>query len=138
MRAALTLAGLALALGAITGCGSDGSDAGSSPTDASVEDFCANFETVNSDLLAVEDTEDMAEVVTILQDGAANMTETGTPEDIPDDARAGLVATIDAINDLDDDATEDEILNLDEELSDTEQSNSDALDDYLEKTCELS
>lgn len=132
MRAALTVAGLALAFGGLTGCGGDDGP----PTDASKDDFCANFQALNDDLAELA-SEDTSEALEILKDAISEMEETGTPKDISDGARDGLQTTIDKVNELDDDATGADLEKLDEEFSDAEQKNSDAFDDYLEKTCDL-
>lgn len=133
MRAALTVAGLALAFGGLTGCG--GGDDGP-PADASKDDFCANFQALDDDLADVEDA-DVPGAIKIIKDAISKIEETGTPEGIPDGARDGLQTTIDHINDLDDDASQADLDEVGESLSDTEQKNSDAFDDYLEKTCDL-
>ena len=49
------------------------------------------------------------------------MESTGTPSDIPDEARSGLEVTLQAIQGLPDDATLDDITNLEKTLSDAEQ-----------------
>ena len=50
------------------------------PTDASVEDFCSTFEATS--MISGDDA-------------AVQLAETGTPSDIPDDARAGFEFLID-------------------------------------------
>lgn len=132
MRTALTMAGLALVIGGLAGCGGDDDP----PADASKADFCANFSALNDDLGELgADDEDAA--LDVLKDAISKMEDTGTPEGIPDDAREGLQITIDAINGLDDDATGEDLEKLDEGMSDADQDKSDAFDDYLSTTCDL-
>ncbi|WP_395690450.1 hypothetical protein [Nocardioides sp.] len=137
-RTALTVAGVALALGTLAGCG--GSDGGSDgggggmPTSASKEDFCGNFEQLAKDLGGLG-TGDASKAVSTLQSAADDMAATGTPEGIPDDARHGLEVTLDAISGLPDDATVDDISNLEKSLSEEDQKDADAFDAYLSKEC---
>ncbi|MCB0896154.1 MAG: hypothetical protein KDB43_12400, partial [Nocardioidaceae bacterium] len=120
------------------GCGGSDSSDGSSggmPTDATVEDFCGNFEDLQRNFGSLDTESDASEAVATLQDAADQMEKTGTPEDIPDDARNGLEVTLGAIQGLPDDATVDDISNLENSLSDAEQKDADAFNAYLEDTC---
>ena len=130
MKAALTIASLALVLTGVSGCGDDGP-----PTDASADDFCENFSALGEEFLALGEDPDDADVIKTVKSLADDMAETGTPEDIPDDARAGFEVGVEAIQDLDDDASIEDFDTLDEEFSDEDQENSDAFDTYLEETC---
>ena len=136
--AALTIASLALVLTGVAGCGDDGGDGASgAPTDASVDDFCANFLTFGEEFGALGADEDPSAVIKAIKGIADDMIETGTPDDISDDAREGWEISLDAIKDIPDDATQDELMELDSEFSDSEQEKSDAFDDYLAETCDL-
>ena len=139
MRTALTIAGFALAMGGLVGCGgsdSGGSDSGGGmPTDASTSEFCQNFKDLTTDLGKVDPEGDGADAVSALKDAADQMESTGTPSDIPDEARSGLEVTLQAIQGLPDDATLDDITNLEKTLSDAEQKDADAFDTYLQDTC---
>ena len=138
MKAALTIAGLALALTAVTGCSDDSEDgAAGAPTDASVEDFCGNFTNFAEELGEAGADADTATVIKAIKGVADDMVATGTPEDIPDDAREGWEVSMDAIEGIDDDATEEEFQNLDEDFSESDQEKADAFDDYLSETCDL-
>jgi len=130
--AALTIASLALVLTGVAGCGDDGP-----PTDASTADFCADFESFGEDLDALGDDPDAADVLTSFKASADDMLDTGTPEDIPDDAREGWEITMDAIQDLDDDASLEDLEGVDSDFSESEQKKSDAFDEYLGETCDL-
>lgn len=141
-RTALSIAGLALVLGGLAGCGSSdsggGSDGGSAagmPTDASQEEFCANFKGLADDLSTLDPTGDASEAISTLQDAADQMAETGTPDGISDEARHGLEVTLAAIQGLPDDATADDITNLESTLSEADKKDAQAFDDYLSEEC---
>jgi hypothetical protein len=140
MRTALTLAGFVLVLGGLAGCGGDDSDGGSGdsggmPTSASKEDFCGNFQGLAEDLGKLDPQSDASTAVKALHDAADQMRETGTPENIPDDARHGLEVTLDAISGLPDDATAEDIGKLEQSLSEQDQKDADAFDSYLSDEC---
>lgn len=130
MRAALTIAGLALAFTGVTGCGSD-----DPPAAASEDDFCANFAEFDKTLESFGDDPDVGVVVKAMKEIADDMVDTGTPEDMPDDARAGFEFTIDRFQSLDDDASEEDVVALGEDISETDEKNSAAFDEYLASTC---
>ena len=76
--------------------------------------------------------EDLGE---ILKKAAKKIEDVGTPEDIPDDAKDGLEVTLDAIEDLPDDASAEDMAGLESELSEDDKKKIDAFSDYLDKTC---
>jgi hypothetical protein len=82
-------AGLALMAGMLTGCGGDSGGSDDAPQSASKEDFCKAFEAVGS---AGDDFDKGKEKLQELKD-------TGTPEDIPDNAREGFDLLMDAVAD---------------------------------------
>ena len=131
MKAALTIASLALVLTGVSGCGDDGP-----PTDASATEFCDTLGSFAEEAGALGEDPDPADMVDVLKSAGDEMAETGTPEDMPDDARAGFELVLDAIEELDDGASVEEIQGLGEDLSESEQKESDAFDKYLDETCE--
>lgn len=131
MKTALTLAGLALTMGGLVGCGGDDG----MPTDASSEDFCANFQQLSEDLGGFGEDADPKDAISALQDAADKIRETGVPESASDEEREGLEVTLDAIDGIDSDASLEDISTLDETLSESEQKKSEAFDDYLEEEC---
>ena len=136
MKLGLLAASLVLVAGGAVGCGDDdGSGGGGSKADAaaSTEDFCGAFQAFADDLTDLTGDED--NLGEILKKAAKRIEDVGTPEDIPDDAKEGLQLTLDAIGDLPDDASPDELDALEDEFSDADQKKADAFDDYLEKTC---
>ena len=102
-RTRLALSSAVLLVGAVTtACGGGGSGA---PADASEEEFCDAQSSLLEDLLPEDMTtpempsnEDMAQSV---QDWGAEIEEVGTPEDIPDAARAGFEAVVEQAKDID-------------------------------------
>lgn len=141
-KTALTIAGLALVLGGLAGCGSsdsgggsEGGDSAGMPTTASTEEFCANFENLAADLAKLDPTADAASAITALQDAADQMASTGTPEGIPDDARRGLEVTLQAIEDLPEDATAEDISGMETSLSADDKADAKAFDTYLTSEC---
>ena len=142
MRTATLLAGFVLVLGGLAGCGSDDSSDGDSdsssesmPTDASKDDFCANFQSLAEDLGQLDPTKDASAAVKALHTAVDKMRATGTPDGIPDDARHGLEVTLDALGGLPDDATADDISGLEDSLSEADQKDADAFDSYLSDEC---
>jgi len=103
IRTRLTLSSAVLLVGAVTtACGGGGSGA---PADASEEEFCDAQSSLLEDLLPEDTTspempsnEDMAQSV---KDWGAEIEEVGTPEDIPDAARAGFEAVVEQAKDID-------------------------------------
>ena len=77
MRIALVGAGLALMAGGLTACGGSGDDA---PGDASSEDFCGSFAKVSRSGDDFDKTKDAFQ----------DLKDTGTPDNMPDDAREGF------------------------------------------------
>lgn len=93
-KPALLLAALALAGTGLTACGGD--DAESAPTNASKKDFCG----VLVDFAKKASTMDSAsekEQIDAAHDLADDMTEVGTPEDMPKEARDTYVKLVDAL-----------------------------------------
>jgi hypothetical protein len=76
-----------------------------------------------------------AEIIAQIKDWATTMEETGTPEDMPEDARAGFETTMTLINDLDDDAQQEDFEKIDEDLSEDETAQVDEFDTYTTDTC---
>ncbi len=136
MKLGLAAASLILVAGGAVGCGGDdggGDGGGDSDKSASKDDFCGAFQTFYDDLQEVTgEEENLGE---ILKKAAKKIEDVGTPEDIPDDAKDGLEVTLDAIQDLADDASAEDMANLESELSEDDKKKTDAFSDYLDKTC---
>ena len=132
MKSALLAASLLLVGGSAVGCGGGGADG--APTDASEKDYCAGYQSLFSDMSSMANAGDK-EIIAKIKDWAATMQETGTPKDIPKDARAGFETTLSLIDELDDDAQEKDFEKIDEDLSEEETSQVDAFDSYTTDTC---
>jgi hypothetical protein len=134
MKLGLLAASLVLVAGGAVGCGDDGGS-GSAKEDegASTEDFCGAFEAFANDLKDVTGQE--ANLGEILKKAAKRIEDAGTPKDIPDDAKAGLQVTLDAIADLPDDASAQDMATLEDDFTEDDKAKTDAFSKYLEKTC---
>ena len=138
MRKALFAASLALVAGTTMACGgSDGSsdDApDSAPEAASVEEFCGAFDEFITTVAGMSGA-DTSVQLEALKDFASEWEDIGTPEDISDDARAGWELTVDAIQDLPDDATQEDLAAVEEDFSEEQDKQADAFEEYLTETC---
>ncbi len=135
MKLGLLAASLVLVAGGAVGCGDDGGGGGGAKKDeaASTEDFCAAFQAFSDDLQDVTgEEENLGE---ILKKAAKRIQDVGTPKGIPDDAKEGLQLTLDAIADLPDDASAEDMSGLEDDFSDADKVKTDAFSDYLDETC---
>ena len=134
MKLGLLAASLVLVAGGAAGCddnGSGGSDAGDAP---SAKVFCGALKDYMADFAAADPTKDLKVYVQTLKDAADKLESVGSPDDMPDDAKAGLALYVNKIQDLDDDATDEDLKGIGD-VSDTDQAKLDALTDYVTKTC---
>ena len=140
IRTRLTLTSAALLVGAVTSACGGGSGA---PTDASEKEFCDTQSSLFADLMPddmadpqVPSDEHMAKAV---KDWGKELEQVGTPEDIPDDARAGFERVVAQADEID--ASDFDIDKLDElekggaDASKKAQEQAQAFADYLTKTC---
>jgi hypothetical protein len=105
LRTRLAATGSVLVIGVLASACGGGDDSGSAsgpPTDASKDAFCSSysdlFTSMVGDGTSIPSDEEMA---TAVKDWASKLKDTGTPEGISDDARAGfedLIAQADAID----------------------------------------
>lgn len=130
MKYALVAASLVLVAGSTAGCG------GGAPTDASTADFCGVFEDFYEKVGELGADAENSDIVKALKETGEDLEEVGTPEDMPDDARAGFELTVETLSGLDEDASEADLEELEKEFTDEETEQSDAFDEYLDKTCE--
>jgi len=102
MRTAVLLAGCALVLGGLAGCGGD-EESAAPAEQASKSEFCDAF----NELLEGASTashDDIAAQIKAVKEGAARLEEVGAPAEMPDDAQHGFEVFVDAIQEIDDDA----------------------------------
>ena len=140
IRARLALTGAMLLVGAVTtACG----DGGGAPTDASEKDFCDTQSSLLGDLLPDDMTnpevpteEEMARAV---KGWGKDLEEVGTPDDIPDDARAGFERLVQQAKEVDaSDFSIDQLEDLQQggaEASEKVQKQAQAFADYLTEKC---
>lgn len=134
MKLGLAAASLILIAGGAVGCGDDGGGGGGSDDKtASKDDFCGAFQAFYEDLQEV--TGEEGNLGEILKKAAKRIEDVGTPKGIPDDAKEGLELTLDAIKDLPDDASAEDMAGIEEDFSDAEKKKTDAFSSYLEETC---
>ncbi|NYD57114.1 hypothetical protein BKA08_001352 [Nocardioides marinisabuli] len=121
LRPLAGVAGLALVLGGAAACGSD--EPSAAPEDASQEDFCQVYADIESD--GGEDLDSVKEAV-------EQLIEVGTPDDIPDEARAGFETLGELVREADD---ETDLETLGEDLGPEVQGSFVAFLGYVTETC---
>lgn len=135
IRGGVVVASLSLVLGA---CGGGG--ASSAPEDAKEDDFCETYNSLINEILAdvdaeADDEEQAKTIVTGLKTWSEAMLETGTPEDISDDAREGFVLSMESIEELDADASQEDFESLGDDFSAEETDLGTAFSTYATETC---
>jgi hypothetical protein len=136
MRLSLLAAPLLVA-GLLAGCGEDGAggaDAADAPSDASVEGFCQPFVDMLQEVSAQGEDLSDADAVQLAKETADKLRETGTPADMPEDARRGFELLVEKLAELPEDATKDEVEKA-QELTEEEQTYSTALSQYIASSC---
>lgn len=104
MKHALFVASLVLVAGSAVGCGgNDGGGGTAAPDNASSEDFCSAFGDLFTGILSAG-TDETSDAIKALKDGASKLSDVGTPDGIPDDARNGFEVFVNALEDLDENA----------------------------------
>jgi hypothetical protein len=141
MKHALLAASLVLVASAAVGCGGDGGggaeepESTGAPANASAEDFCQNFNDFQAALVKLgQDAED-ADFIKALKEAGGTFEDTGTPEDIGDSERAGFEVFVQLIEDVDENASQEELSKLEQDLSSEEQEDLEAFTTYVGKTC---
>ena len=135
MKHALIAASLVLVAGTTVGCGDkSGSDA---KADTSEKDFCATFTAVSKDLGKLGANPKDAELVKAVKDAGKKIEDTGTPKGISADARKGFEIETKLIDDLDSNATKEDLSKMDSKLSATETKQVKAFDTYVSDTCKV-
>jgi hypothetical protein len=138
MKHALTAASLVLVAGLTAGCGGgNGGDSGGAKADASEKDFCANFQAVSKDLGTLGANAKDADIIKAVKAAGRKIEETGTPKGISDDARKGFEVETKLIDDLDSNATKEDLGKMDSSLSATEKKQVQAFDKYVSDTCKM-
>lgn len=135
MKLALTAASLLLVAGGAVACGSDDdSSASDSGGGTSTEEFCSAFGDFATSSFSggISDPEAL---VKQLKEGADELEDVGTPDDMPDRAREGLEVVLDAIDDLPDDADQADLAKIDEQLSDEDEAKGEEFSTWASDNC---
>lgn len=131
MRAAL--GGALLLVGALlTACGGGGG----APADASEEEFCTAYNKLYDNLGDLASGDDKG-AIEGMKDWGDTMAEVGTPEDAPEDARQGFDLLLQALDDVDPDASAEDLQQIGEDFSADEQKDIDAFSGYATETCPM-
>lgn len=128
-----SLGGGLLLVGAfLTACGGGGG----APADASEEEFCTAYNKLYDNLGDIASGDDKA-AIEGMKEWGDGMAEVGTPEDIPDDARNGFELLLEALDDVDPDASAEDLQQIEDDFSDDEQKDMDAFSTYAGETCPM-
>jgi hypothetical protein len=128
----LVATGVLLVATAVGGC-ADEDSGGADNRVSSVQDFCSALATFRDEVAAADST-DLAAYIRTLKEAADEVDDVGVPDDMPADAEQGFDLTIERIQDLADDATQQDVAQLGD-VSDEDQKKLDALEDYIKKAC---
>ncbi|WP_435741852.1 hypothetical protein [Nocardioides sp. SYSU DS0663] len=136
-RAAVTSTLLLLA--PLAACGGD-EEASSAPEDASTEEFCEAYNSLYESLMSAspaegEDPQEAA--VAALQDWVERMQEVGTPDELPDDARAGYELILDTASEIDENSSMEDLQGLGGDLSAEEQEQATAFTTWAQEECPM-
>jgi len=141
MRRLGAAAGLAIAATTLTACGGgSGSDA---PENASTEDFCNAIDPRKAmgdldmeELAGLSEDEQKEKAKEVLQSWAEGLADVGTPENIPDDARKGYEEAVDQIEEIDWDASMEDVEKQLDDLE-TDSDDTDAFEEYVKDECDV-
>lgn len=111
------------------------SAASSGEGDATTTAFCQAFVDFGTALGTVDPSAAPADIISEIKSEAEKLGDVDLPAGIPADAKSGFEATIGAIDDLPDDATLEDLGNLESGLSTQQQADAKTFNSYLETTC---
>ena len=131
MTRRVAAAGCLVLVAALTGCAGD-----SEGSETSTADFCDAFNDLFDSVLGADAT-DSAATVRAFKDWASDIEKVGAPADMPDDARHGFELFVDQAKGIDDDASLDDLESLGGGLSDADQADGRAFNDWTTDNCPL-
>ena len=134
MRTAATIAGLALVLGGLAGCGGNDTKHADAPQHASTKDFCAAFKDMLQSSQAVQG-KDVSAQVKAVKAKVSELEDVGTPTGMPKDAQHGFAVFTDAVAKIDDNADQKDLQQLGSSLSKQEQEDGTAFLTWAQTTC---
>lgn len=132
MRQAERVRRLLLPLSLVTGAASACS---SPPTDADPARFCTVYSSLYTGLSEQVQAPDR-ELVRVIRRWGEQMAATGTPSDIPGDARRGFELRVENATGLDVDADPDQLGEVDQDLDRDDQEALSAFEVYALRTCD--
>lgn len=115
------------------GGGEGGISGSGAPDNASTDDFCEAYNGLFKALMSSGADESTA--IKALKQWASDMEEVGTPEDIPEDARRGFELLVETASNIDDDATLEDLSNLDKDFDEDDQKYGEAFTTWATETC---
>jgi hypothetical protein len=134
MKLGPLVAGLVLVAGGAVGCGGGDDDGGSGSDAATAKEFCGALKDFQTQYASSDPAKDLKGYIKTIKDSAAELSDVGTPKDIPADAKAGFDLTVKKIKALPDDATVDDLAHLGD-VDESDQKKLDAFGAYVVKTC---
>ena len=115
---------------------------GGAPTDDSTKDFCDAFDSATDIFADIDPEGDPADQAGKVTDGykefADKLEETGTPENISDDAREGFEIFVEELGDLDEDDVKKYLEDPSEDIAEVSKDDEKKVNeftDYAEKEC---
>jgi hypothetical protein len=140
MRALLMTATLVVAGALSAGCGGDGGStaakAEASPSAATTAEFCTAYNSLYDAFPAGTQPTDK-QAVAAIKDWAGELKSTGTPKDMPADAKKGLDLVTTTVDKIEPDASQAEIQKLSDDMTSDQQAQSQAFGAYATKTCPM-
>lgn len=130
MRTLALGGGLLLVSTFLSACGGGGSPAG----EASEEEFCTAYNTLYDNLGDIASGDDEA-AIEGMKEWGEKMSEVGTPDDISDEEREGFELLLTALEDVDPDASAEELKQIGEDFSSDDENAIEAFTAYAVKTC---
>ena len=100
----------------------------------STDEFCGALKNFQDDFSDADPTKDLPGYIKTLKDAADEFEDVGRPTTCPTTPRRASSITIDTINDLDDDATLDDLAQIGD-FSEEEQKKTEAFEEYIAKDC---
>lgn len=127
-----------LLLAPLSACGGD-DDASSAPESASTDDFCTAYNSLYESLMQASPSagEEQDAAVQALREWTERMRDTGTPEEMPDDARRGYELVLDTADDIDENSSMEDLESLGDDLTEEEQADAEAFSAWAQEECPM-
>lgn len=132
IKHAMLTASLVLVGASAVGCGGMGGP----PSDASEKEFCTAVNSLFDDIDLSEEPS-QKETVAAVKKWGKEMEKVGTPEGLSDEGRKGFEVMVEEMAEIKDDATAEDLDEIDKDLSKSDNEAVDVFDDYMTETCAL-